>query len=83
MKGNEAGARWLVFDNKRDPDNPVIADLNLHGTDVENTGTENAIDFLSNGVKMKYTSDNNINKSGVTYIYMAFAEIPFKYATAR
>ena len=32
---------------------------------------------------MRYTSDNNINKSGVTYIYMVFAEMPFKYANAR
>ena len=72
-----------MYDNKRDPDNPVIADLNIHATDAENTGTENAIDFLANGVKMRYTSDNNINKSGVTYIYMAIAEMPFKYATAR
>ena len=83
MKGTESGARWLVYDNKRDPNNPVIADLNIHATDTENTGTENAIDFLSNGIKMKYTSDNNINKSGVTYVYMAIAEMPFKYANAR
>ena len=28
-------------------------------------------------------SDSNVNASGGTYIYMAFAENPFKYANAR
>jgi hypothetical protein len=43
------------------------------------------IDILSNGFKVRSgTSPSTwINASGGTYIYMAFAENPFKYANAR
>jgi hypothetical protein len=40
------------------------------------------IDFLSNGFKVRST-DIESNASGGTYIYMAFAENPFKNALAR
>lgn len=42
----------------------------------------NGIDILSNGFKVRW-SDSVINGSGTTYIFMAFAEAPFKYARAR
>jgi hypothetical protein len=38
------------------------------------------IDFLSNGFKMRNTNGTQ-NSSGVTYIYMAFAENPFTTST--
>jgi hypothetical protein len=38
------------------------------------------IDILSNGFKLKIATDPNIAE---TYIYLAIAENPFKYATAR
>ena len=40
------------------------------------------IDFLSNGFKVNDNQDD-INASGETYIYLAFAETPFKYSNAR
>jgi hypothetical protein len=39
-------------------------------------------DFTSNGVKIR-TTDVGTNGSGSSYIYMAFAENPFKYSLAR
>ena len=42
----------------------------------------NNIDILSNGFKFR-TSGGVYNASGVTYIYMAFAENPFNYSLAR
>jgi len=39
-------------------------------------------DILSNGFKLR-SATNNFNINGETYIYMAFAENPFKYAHAR
>jgi len=46
-------------------------------------GTEsNGIDILSNGFKQRNTF-SNLNASGNTYIYMAFAENPFKNSIAR
>jgi hypothetical protein len=54
-------------------------------TYVESTLSTYAIaDFLSNGIKIR--SDMNVgylNASGGTYIYAAFAEAPFKFASAR
>ena len=40
------------------------------------------LDFLSNGFKLRLT-DSNVNTSGQDYIYMAFAEEPYKFTTAR
>jgi len=39
-------------------------------------------DLLSNGFKLR-SSEAAVNASGGTYIYMAFAENPFKYSNAR
>ena len=49
--------------------------------DEENDHNVNRIDFLSNGWKMR---DDDAGKNAArAYIYIAFAETPFKYATAR
>jgi len=50
--------------------------------EVWGTGDDVSEDFLSNGVKL-ITANVNWNASGGTYAYIAFAEMPFKYATAR
>jgi hypothetical protein len=42
--------------------------------------TTDMIDILSNGFKCRIATDPNVAES---YLYMAFAENPFKYATAR
>ena len=73
---------WNIFDNVRDPFNDQSTQsLYSNVTDSEGTGNVD-IDFLSNGMKMR-DSGNNHNSSGHTYMYMAFAEAPFKYANAR
>ena len=74
-------ANWTVYDNTRDPKNPVqgIMYPGVQGI-AENTGTDR-IDFLSNGFKWRESSNDNL--SGYTNYYMAFAEQPFKYANAR
>ena len=69
-----SNTNWLIFDNKRAPQNLVEdvlkANLNSAG---ENGDLD--VDFLSNGVKMRNT-DGNGNENGSTMIYMAFAEEP-------
>ena len=42
----------------------------------------NSIDILSNGFKIR-NAGNSTNDTGRPYIYMAFAENPFKNANAR
>ena len=54
--------------------NPVKSSLQANSDSAD--ATENSMDFLSNGFKIR-TSGNGHNTSSGTYIYMAFAEHPF------
>ena len=80
LKGATSNINWQIKDNKRDLYNPVRSRLWADLADAEAQGTD--MDFLSNGFKIR-ESGNATNTSGVVYIYMAFAETPFKYANAR
>ena len=76
-----ATENWVTHDNQRGPYNVVAARLELNTNDDEATNI-NAVDFLSNGFKLR-TSDGMWNGNGNTYIFGAWAETPFKTATAR
>ena len=66
---------WYMLDNKRaNPFNVVTGRLEADGSGAENTGFT-WCDFTSNGFKIR-TTEGGINASGVTFIYMAFAEEP-------
>lgn len=80
LKASSNTADWLVYDNKRLGYNPDNNDLRPNETDVERT--DDKIDLLSNGFKLR-SSGGGVNNSGYTFIYMAFAEMPSKYANAR
>ena len=86
---------WILYDNKRktfnddvgDNSNPFIVNkLSAEGERGNGTtdlsGNALSLDFLSNGFKCRDNADE-INTSGETYIFLAFAEAPFKYANAR
>jgi hypothetical protein len=49
---------------------------------TETTASSAYADFLSNGFKLRAT-DGFVNKASSNYLYMAFAESPFKTTTAR
>jgi hypothetical protein len=74
------GDNWILHDTARSPSNVVNLDLAANDSYADETFT--ALDILSNGFKLRNTN-NNWNGSGRGYIYMAFAENPFKYANAR
>ena len=69
-----SGEDWIVSDNKRNPSNETTTALFPNTTSADQSS--NSIDMLSNGFKMRTTGTYR-NQSGVTYIYMAFAEAPF------
>jgi len=79
-----AGESWLIKDNKRSPFNPADEWLYADKNSAEATASTalRDIDFLSNGFKFKGHS-TELNGDGHTYIYIAFAETPFKYSNAR
>jgi len=65
---------WHMFDNKREGYNVDNDFLQANTTNAE--ATDDNIDILSNGFKLRGTG-TDVNRSGHTYIYMAFAEAPF------
>ena len=80
VKDISSSYSWDLHDNKRDPDNVTEESLAPNLSNAEDT--YDAKDFLANGFKLR-SSSNSLNKSGDTYIYLAFAESPFKYSRAR
>jgi len=75
--GDDGG--WVMKDNKRPPYGNVVDDqVYANSTGAEDTG--NNIDFVSNGVKMRSIE---MQGTSTTYVYLAFAESPFKYSNAR
>ena len=81
IKRTSQSGEWNVHDSVRSPINPMQNFLlpNASNTEV----TSEAIEFLSNGVKLRSASGYFDNPAGGDFIYMAFAEQPFKYANAR
>ena len=76
-----SGDAWPVADSARAPFNVANATVFWGGaTTAETTGY--SVDLLSNGFR-PFSSDHGINESSATYIYAAFAETPFRTATAR
>ena len=73
---------WLIFDNKRNLTNPRNSRLEANNNQAEQAGsTSKFVDFYSNGFEPQ-VSDSEINASGGTYIYMAFAADPDTEAPA-
>ena len=82
-KRTDTTGDWFMIDTSRSPYNVSSNILFANLSDAENTGSGNAIlDILSNGAKLRATG-SNVNANGGTYIYMAFAENPTKFANAR
>jgi len=82
IKESSSTGNWVLLDTSRSPYNVINNDtLWANLTDAEG-GATSYLDILSNGFKIRDT-DNDKNTSSQTYIYMAFAENPFKYANAR
>ena len=81
-KRTDSTSNWLIIDVKRDIDNVAHHRLIANSTNAEATSVVATMDILSNGFKRRDTN-TDVNASGGTYIYLAFAEAPFKYANAR
>ena len=73
-------SQWALLDAARDVGNPTTQQLFANLSNAEGTSS-GGYDFLSNGFKIRDNGFNNT--SGQTYIYLAFAEQPFKYSNAR
>ena len=77
---DDSSSDWYIFDNKRPAFNVIDNYISPNLTNAEISFT--SLDILSNGFKLRNTG-NDLNGSGGTIIYFAFAESPFKNARAR
>jgi hypothetical protein len=82
FKRTDTAANWEIYDTARDNSNPYGRVLVPNTNDVEtDVRASYPADILSNGFKLRHTGAA-VNASGGTYIFAAFADEPFKFATA-
>ena len=83
IKRIDSTGSWAINDTARDGNETTYGnDASIYAdTDgQETTSSSLNVDFLSNGFKLR---SNNADYNGTgTYLYIAFAEKPFKYTTA-
>jgi len=77
-KSIDSSSDWFVFDDLRAGYNVDNNAITMNEAAAQTT--TDMIDILSNGFKLRIATDPNVAE---TYVYLAFAENPFKYATAR
>ena len=86
MIKNVTGAySWAIYDTKRKTYNYMVEVLFPNQNLIESTTeleSTYGIDVVSNGFKLR-ASHVTRNFNGHDYIYMAFAEVPYKYSRAR
>jgi len=75
VKRSSDTGNWQMFDNKRIGYNPLNYFLYPNLNNAEDTSNSQWLDLHSNGFKLRNTGTDT-NRSGHTYIYMAFAEAP-------
>tara|TARA_R100000234_G_scaffold119661_2_gene103227 strand:+ start:1548 stop:4043 length:2496 start_codon:yes stop_codon:yes gene_type:complete len=79
VKRTDTADNWAIYDSTRDTfnvrDSYLLADL----PQAEATYSTAIVDFLSNGFKFR-GAVNFGNADGGTYLYLAIAEQPFKFA---
>jgi len=76
LKISTASNGWFTYDKERDGLNGRNNTLSWQDTTVEDNTYQ--LDILSNGFKVK-GSNNAHNQSGQTFLYGAWADVPFKY----
>ena len=76
-----AGGHWGVIDSGRNTYNLANLSILANAADGDATNVQ-VLDLLSNGFKIR-TSDGGQNLNADSFIYMAFAENPFRNALAR
>jgi hypothetical protein len=79
-KRSDSTGNWIMLDTSLNPSNNSSTYLQANLSSSE--GTDNVFDILSNGFKLRNGGAAS-NASGGTYIFMAFAETPFRNSLAR
>ncbi|MCA3848775.1 MAG: hypothetical protein IOB09_30730 [Burkholderia sp.] len=80
IKRTDSVADWMIIDAKRRGFNEENESLSPNLINDENV--TNSMDFTASGFKLR-TTDFRFNAAAGAYIFLAFAEAPFKFARAR
>ena len=80
VKNIDEGYNWIIADSARETHNPMDFEIYPNLSNVEHDTSGQRWDFVSNGIKLR--SGSALTNED-TYIYIAFAETPFKYSNAR
>ena len=82
FKNTSGTSGWTVVDTNVYPTNttngPERVEWNSSSASVTGSSASRNMDILANGVKIR-TSNSNVNTNGSTYIFGAWADVPFKY----
>jgi hypothetical protein len=81
IKNSSATADWILVDTVRQTYNVVGNYFRPNTSNAEQSS--GLLDIVSNGFKIRTDSSSVTLNALNTYIYMAFAENPFKYSLAR
>ena len=74
IKCSSGTFNWMIYDSERATENQIEKYVMANSNNAEaGSSTDNPIDFLSNGFKLRYTNTST-NQSGGTYVYMACEE---------
>ena len=78
LKRTNSAQEWQIYDNQRSPTNVMSKLLkpNDSAAEVDNSPGDNEISFLSNGFQLN-EDNGGMNASGSSYIFAAWAELPF------
>jgi hypothetical protein len=82
IKRSDSTGNWVIYDTVRNTYNVVNLSLFPNLSNAEFTETANILDAVSNGFKPRGTG-GDINTSGGTYTFIAFADVAAKYSLAR
>lgn len=80
LKRTDSTGDWLIYDTARAPLNVTRRYVQANSAAAENS--IDTMDILANGFKIRSTN-TAINGAAGNYIFVAFAEAPFKFARAR
>jgi hypothetical protein len=82
VKRTDSADSWVMLDNERVGYNGGNNVLEANDSAAEDSSVADRVDILSNGFKLR-NSWSKINASSGNYIFISFAENPFKNSNAR
>jgi hypothetical protein len=84
IKPYDLASGWQLYDSERNSFNPADDYLAPNEASAEvNSVNNNQFDFLSNGFVPRGVADSGSNYTGYNFLFVAYAEHPFKTARAR